>query len=159
MAWTELSDVRCYYELLGDGEPLLLIPGLATTCRLWDPATPLLSEHFCCIGFDNRGIGRSVARRHPHTLRDYSTNIVELLDALQLDRAQRLGRVVGRHHRAAICNRLSEARGQPDPDFMLPFLHALPEADVAAIGPRIATFQCGNVFANDGIAGDFSGIS
>jgi len=95
MAWTELSDVRCYYELLGDGEPLLLIPGLATTCRLWDPATPLLSEHFCCIGFDNRGIGRSVGRRHPHTLRDYSTDIVELLDALQLDRAHVLGVSLG----------------------------------------------------------------
>ena len=54
----KLSDVRCYYELIGDGEPLLLIPGLAATCRLWDPVTPLLSRHFSCIVVDNRGIGK-----------------------------------------------------------------------------------------------------
>ena len=34
MAWAELTDVRCYYEILGQGEPLLLVPGLGVTCRV-----------------------------------------------------------------------------------------------------------------------------
>ena len=44
MAWAELSDVRCYYELLGEGEPLLLIPGLGANCRVWDPVVPLITR-------------------------------------------------------------------------------------------------------------------
>lgn len=95
MAWAELSDVRCYYELIGDGEPLLLIPGLAATCRLWDPVTPLLSRHFSCIVVDNRGIGRSIARKRPTSLCDYVSDLVELLDELQLERAHVMGVSLG----------------------------------------------------------------
>jgi pimeloyl-ACP methyl ester carboxylesterase len=95
MAWANLSDVRCYYELIGSGEPVLLIPGLGGNCRIWDPITPVLAEHFSLILIDNRGLGRSRARRKPKTLADYSTDIVELLDELQLDRAHVLGLSLG----------------------------------------------------------------
>ena len=95
MAYAELSDVRCYYELLGDGEPLLLIPGLATTCRLWDSIVPELSQHFTCIVVDNRGMGRSIARQTPHSLSDYVSDHIELLDHLQLPRAHVLGVSLG----------------------------------------------------------------
>jgi 3-oxoadipate enol-lactonase len=95
MAWAELSDVRCYYELLGDGEPLLLIPGLGGNCRVWDPILPLLANDFSLILFDPRGLGRSVGRRKPRTLADYSADLAELLDKLQLDRVHVLGLSLG----------------------------------------------------------------
>lgn len=95
MAWAELSDVRCYYETLGEGEPLLLIPGLGGHCRVWDPIAPHLAADFSLILIDNRGIGRSVPRRKPRTLTDYSADIVELLDELQLDRVHVLGLSLG----------------------------------------------------------------
>src|SRR5215216_5896611 len=95
MAWAELSDVRCYYELVGEGDPLVLIPGLGGNCRVWDPIAPLLAEHFNLILLDNRGLGRSVARRKPRTLADYSSDLAELLDKLQLDRAHVLGLSLG----------------------------------------------------------------
>ena len=46
MPWAELSDVRLYYELLGEGDPVLLIPGLGATGRMWDPIAPELAESF-----------------------------------------------------------------------------------------------------------------
>src|SRR5215208_1271247 len=95
MAWAELSDVRCYYELHGEGEPLLLIPGLGGNCRAWDPIIPALASEFSLILIDNRGIGRSVARRKPRTLADYSCDIAELIDELQLDRVHVLGLSLG----------------------------------------------------------------
>ena len=95
MAWAELSDVRCYYELVGEGDPLLFIPGLGGTCRVWDPVVPALAEHFTCILPDNRGLGRSVGRRKPKTLADYSSDLAELLDYLQLERAHVLGLSLG----------------------------------------------------------------
>src|SRR4051812_1871458 len=95
MAWAELTDVRCYYELLGDGDPVLLIPGLGTTCRLWDPVAPELAQRFSLILPDNRGVGRSVARRRPSSLADLVADLVELLDLLQLDRAHVMGISLG----------------------------------------------------------------
>jgi pimeloyl-ACP methyl ester carboxylesterase len=95
MAYAELTDVQSYYELIGEGEPLLFIPGLGGTCRVWDPIVPDLASHFSLILVDNRGIGRSVARRKPRSLADYSADLVELLDELQLDRAHVLGLSLG----------------------------------------------------------------
>src|SRR5215213_3009490 len=95
MAWADLSDVRCYYELLGDGPPLVLVPGLGGHCRMWDPIAPELARHFSLILIDNRGIGRSAPKRKPRSLADYSADIAELLDTLQVDRAHVLGLSLG----------------------------------------------------------------
>ena len=67
MAWAELTDVRCYYEVLGQGDPLLLVPGLGVTCRTWDPVLPELARHFTLIMIDNRGLGLSQLKRPPRT--------------------------------------------------------------------------------------------
>jgi pimeloyl-ACP methyl ester carboxylesterase len=81
--------------VIGDGEPLLLIPGLGATCRVWDPVVPLLAEHFSLVLVDNRDIGLSKGRRRARTLADYSTDLIELLDVLRLDRAHVLGLSLG----------------------------------------------------------------
>ena len=74
MAWADLTDCRAYYEVIGEGEPLLLIPGLGATCRLWDPIVPELARHFTLIMLDNRGMGLSKPKRKPRSLADYSTD-------------------------------------------------------------------------------------
>lgn len=95
MPWADLSDVRCYYETPGQGEPLLLVPGLGGTCRVWDPVLPELARHFTLILVDNRGVGRSEPKRHARSLADLASDLVELLDALQLDRAHVMGVSLG----------------------------------------------------------------
>ena len=95
MSWAELTDVRAYYEVIGEGEPLLLVPGLGATCRVWDSVVPQLAEHFSLILVDNRDIGLSMGRRRVRTLADYATDLVELLDHLRLDRTHVLGLSLG----------------------------------------------------------------
>jgi len=95
MAWAELTDVRCYYEVLGQGEPLLLVPGLGVTCRTWDLVVPELARHFTLIMVDNRGLGLSLPKRPPRSTADYSTDLLELMDYLQLDRAHVMGLSLG----------------------------------------------------------------
>jgi pimeloyl-ACP methyl ester carboxylesterase len=95
MAWAELTDCRAYYELIGEGEPLLLIPGLGATCRLWDSVVPELARHFTLIMVDNRGMGLSKAKKKPRTLADYSSDYAELLDFLNIDQTHVLGLSLG----------------------------------------------------------------
>ncbi len=95
MAWAELTDSRCYYDVRGRGDPLLLVPGLGATCESWRNLTDALGQHFSVIQFDNRGTGESEAKRSPTTLADLSSDIVELLDHLQLERVHVLGLSLG----------------------------------------------------------------
>ena len=95
MAWADLTDCRAYYELIGEGEPLLLIPGLGATCRLWDPIVPELAQHFTLIMLDNRGMGLSKAKKKPRNLADYSADYSELLDYLNVDQSHVLGLSLG----------------------------------------------------------------
>ncbi len=94
MAWADLTDVRCYYEVHGRGEPILFIPGLGATCDIWRPAA-LLSGDFSLVFSDNRGIGQSVAKRPAVSLSCFTSDLVELLDFLQLDRAHVIGMSLG----------------------------------------------------------------
>jgi len=62
---------------------------------MWDPISPELAESFTLILPDNRGVGRSTPKRPPHTLADFSADLVELLDELQLDRVHVIGISLG----------------------------------------------------------------
>ena len=95
MPFAELTDARLYYELNGEGDPLILVPGLGADCRFWDTIADDLLKHFSLIRVDNRGLGQSVPKRRPTTLRDYSADLVELLDYLQIERAHMLGLSLG----------------------------------------------------------------
>ena len=85
MQLTLLSDARLYYEIRGDGEPVVFISGLGATCRAWDSVVPHLGPGFCCITFDNRGVGKSTAERPAQSLEHYAADLVGLLDHLQLE--------------------------------------------------------------------------
>jgi 3-oxoadipate enol-lactonase len=95
MAWADLTDVRCYYEIRGEGDPLLLIPGLGGSCRSWDPVVPELSRHYTLVLFDNRAMGQSIARRPARDLAHLASDALELLDFLQLERTHVIGISLG----------------------------------------------------------------
>ncbi|MPY97694.1 MAG: alpha/beta fold hydrolase [Actinophytocola sp.] len=70
----------------GAGPPLLLVHGIPTSARLWEPLLGTLGRHFDCIVPDLLGMGRS--RPAPHA--DLSSPgqaamFAELLDALGID--------------------------------------------------------------------------
>jgi len=62
---------------------------------MWDGVAAELSESFSLIMPDNRGMGRSVTKRPPRTLSDLAVDLLELLDALQLERCHVLGISLG----------------------------------------------------------------
>jgi pimeloyl-ACP methyl ester carboxylesterase len=93
--FAELTDVRCYYELHGSGDPLVLVPGLGSTTALWSPLARHLAKSFCVILLDNRGVGQSIPKRPPNALEDFAADLLELLDHLQLLRAHVAGLSLG----------------------------------------------------------------
>ncbi len=105
----------CYQEMGDpDGQPLVLVMGLATQMIAWhDGLCSLLAERgYRVIRFDNRDIGRSthldragvpskvdllLGRRDtaPYLLRDMAADAVGLLDHLEIDQAHVVGASMG----------------------------------------------------------------
>ena len=85
-----------YYELHGEGPPLVLVMGIGYDSSLWTLAqVPVLSTQFQVILVDNRDAGRSSKARNPYEIADMADDLAGLLDALGIQRSHVLGLSMG----------------------------------------------------------------
>jgi pimeloyl-ACP methyl ester carboxylesterase len=85
-----------YYEVHGEGPPLILIMGIGYDATLWGlHQVPAFSKNNQVIVFDNRDVGRSSQASGPYTIADMADDIVTVLDGLKIDRANVLGISMG----------------------------------------------------------------
>jgi 3-oxoadipate enol-lactonase len=85
-----------YYELHGEGPPLVLVMGIGYDSWLWTlEQVPFLSTQFQVILVDNRDAGRSSKARQPYTIADMADDLAGLLDALGIQRSHLLGLSMG----------------------------------------------------------------
>lgn len=94
-AMLTLSDVELYYEVHGDGPPLLLIAGLASDSQSWGSALPALAEHFTVICPDNRGVGRSKPADAPVSIEKMADDCAALVRSLGYEKVHVLGHSMG----------------------------------------------------------------
>lgn len=90
-----LEDISLYYEVHGNGRPLLLIAGLGSDSSSWSGVTEELSEHFQVIVFDNRGCGQSDPATEGLAVRDMACDAARLLDFLKVKQAHVIGHSMG----------------------------------------------------------------
>lgn len=62
------NGINIFYEISGEGEPLVLIAGLATDLTQYDWMVRELAENNTVIAFDNRGVGRSDKPDLPYSI-------------------------------------------------------------------------------------------
>jgi len=93
----KVKDVNLYYEVHGEGVPLLMIQGLSGNIYwYWDqPLLDELSKHFKVIIFDNRGVGRSDNLEGILSVEIMANDALGLLDALNINQSHILGHSLG----------------------------------------------------------------
>lgn len=74
---------------------LFLSSSLGTTLEMWEPQVAPLAERFRVVRYDRRGHGRSPVAPGPTTIDDLGADLVELLDAIGLDRVSFCGLSLG----------------------------------------------------------------
>jgi pimeloyl-ACP methyl ester carboxylesterase len=85
-----------YFEVHGQGPPLVLVMGIGYDATLWTLAqVPALSQMFQVVIFDNRDAGRSSSATGPYTIADMADDVAALMDALDIKRAHLLGLSMG----------------------------------------------------------------
>ncbi len=97
MPFTQVNDIKMYYEVYGDGdETLLLVMGLGASVLGWSvPQVERLATKYQVIMFDNRGVGQSDKPPGPYTMPQFATDAVGLLDALGVEKAHIYGISMG----------------------------------------------------------------
>ncbi|MGA4637651.1 3-oxoadipate enol-lactonase [Pseudomonas solani] len=94
---TTRDGARIAYRLDGtDGLPLLVLSNsIGTTLHMWDDDIAALSRHFRVLRFDTRGHGESSVPEGDYALERMGHDVLELLDALDVQRAHFLGLSLG----------------------------------------------------------------
>lgn len=94
-ALAQSGDVRIAYEVHGDGEPLVLVHGLAYDRFGWGRLPELLAERFRVVLLDNRGVGESDAPAGPYTVAQLAEDVLAVLDDAGIERTNLFGVSLG----------------------------------------------------------------
>jgi pimeloyl-ACP methyl ester carboxylesterase len=95
MPIAEANGQRLYYEVQGEGEPLLMVMGLGADHLAWALQVGPLSEHFRVVTFDNRDCGQSSYAEGPYEITDLAADAIALADTLELDSFHLVGASMG----------------------------------------------------------------
>jgi pimeloyl-ACP methyl ester carboxylesterase len=92
---TRVNDIELYYEVHGEGPPLLLIPGLGVDVTFFRALIDDLATSCRVVAFDPRGAGQSEKPDVPYSIDGMADDAVALLDHLGIERATVLGCSMG----------------------------------------------------------------
>ena len=86
--FAEVGGARLYYEIAGEGSPLVLVHAGIADGRMWDEQFQEFAKHYRVLRYDRRGFGKTamVAGAYSH-----NHDLYELLKALQIEQAMFVG--------------------------------------------------------------------
>jgi 3-oxoadipate enol-lactonase len=90
--FAEVNGARLYYEVRGEGHPLLLLHAGVADSRTWDHQFAVFARHYRVIRFDLRGFGQS--NLAPGSF-SYHEDVASLLDFFGIERAYVVGQSFG----------------------------------------------------------------
>ena len=75
----------------GEGRPVVLLHGLASTCRIWDLTAPILARDFSVIAVDQRGHGDSGKPEQGYDFASVGHDVAALLEGRGIERPVLVG--------------------------------------------------------------------
>ena len=104
MPSVKVSDITMYYEIHGEGEPVVLIAGLNSDHTLYQKLgiIDLLAQRYQVVAFDNRGVGQTDKPDIPYSIEMMADDTLGLLNALGIEQAHILGTSMGGRIAAAL---------------------------------------------------------
>jgi pimeloyl-ACP methyl ester carboxylesterase len=90
-SYAEVNGVKIYYEIHGEGEPLVLLHGFLMSHKMWEGWIEDLSKDYKLIIPDLRGHGNSTNPSNKFTHKESAIDIYALLDLLNIDKFNAMG--------------------------------------------------------------------
>src|SRR6185312_2089067 len=80
--FASVNGTRLYYELQGEGRPVVFIHAGIADCRMWDDQWQALVDRYTMVRYDLRGFGRSELPELPFS---HTDDLASLLAYLGVD--------------------------------------------------------------------------
>ena len=94
--FTQVGDCNVYYEVSGEGEPLILVHGTGADAKSFEDMVPLLDKDFKVYAYDMRGFGRTIRPSEvPLSTDSWADDLAALMGKLELKEAAVLGWSLG----------------------------------------------------------------
>jgi pimeloyl-ACP methyl ester carboxylesterase len=87
MPKAKVGDINMYYEIYGEGEPLVMINGAGGTIEWVRRLIPIYSREYRLVLFDNRGAGQTDSPDMAYTTAMMADDLAGLLDVIGIDSA------------------------------------------------------------------------
>jgi len=95
MPIANINEADLWYDVLGQGEPLLLHHGYTASRVNWMPVAERLKDRYQIILMECRGTGESQHTQSGYEIAQYALDVVGLLDHLALERVAFAGHSMG----------------------------------------------------------------
>ncbi len=95
MPVTHAGDINIYYELHGEGDPVVLIGGLGSDISRWSFLTDWCAQTHRVLAFDNRGAGRTDKPDAPYTIPMMANDTDAVMETVGMSHATILGISMG----------------------------------------------------------------
>jgi pimeloyl-ACP methyl ester carboxylesterase len=83
------------YTVRGAGEPVVFIQGVGVHGSGWGPQVEALSDKYCCLAFDNRGIGKSQPVGRELSITQMAEDVLALMNQQGWESAHLVGHSMG----------------------------------------------------------------
>jgi pimeloyl-ACP methyl ester carboxylesterase len=88
----EVNGTKLYYEVVGEGQPLVLVHAGSFDRRIWDEQFTAFADHYKVIRYDVRGHGKSALPTKPYS---DTEDLYRLLQWLHVEKAHLVGLSLG----------------------------------------------------------------
>ena len=95
MPMAPVRDGQIYYEEVGAGEVIILLPGLGHDHTYYAKTVPLLAAHGRVVTVDPRGIGQSSESKTGYSVEGWADDVLRLIGHLGAPRAHLVGSSLG----------------------------------------------------------------
>lgn len=95
MPKVKANGIEMYYEIQGQGEPLIMIMGIGGTTKSWGLQVQEFAKHYQVFIFDNRGSGQTDKPEMKYSIKLFTEDTVNLMAALGIQKANILGLSMG----------------------------------------------------------------
>src|SRR5690349_18218192 len=132
MPTVQANGIDIYYEVQGEGEPLVLIPYLAVDQACYAFQVAEYAKHFTCFTVDLRGAGLSGKPEGTYTTELFADDVAAFMHAANVERAHVAGLSLGAAARHVA------GRQAPGPgEVAVPAQRLAPQRPVPADGRRV----------------------
>lgn len=95
MSTLSANNIKLYYKVTGQGQPLVFVHGLGSSARDWENQVPVFAKDYQVITFDLRGHGQSDKPAGPYTIPMFAADLAGLLAGLSVKSAHLAGISLG----------------------------------------------------------------